>query len=244
MIKVKNDLTGTKFGHLTVLKQAEDYISPRGRHLAMWWVSCDCMSTEMFITQGVALLSGRTISCGCHLKNKLKKFNKYDLSGDYGVGYTSSGEEFWFDLEDYDKIKDYCWYYSDGYVTSHEINNSRQIVLLHKLIMGSYPSEIVDHINHPKTGENKYDNRKQNLRVVTQSQNCMNQHKRSNNTSGVKGISWYKDRNKWGVKITANGKQIHLGFFNEDEFEDAIKARKDAEQKYFGKYNFNNNEQG
>ena len=238
MVKTRKDLTGMKFGHLTVLEQADDYITPQGKHISMWLVVCDCGCSEPFVTQRAALSSGRTTSCGCHLRNKLKKFNKYDLSGDYGVGYTSKGEEFWFDIEDYEKIKNYCWYYSEGYVVSHEIDNNKNRVFLHKLVTGKGVGEIVDHISHPKTNENKYDNRKQNLRAVTQSQNCMNQHKRSNNTSGEKGVSWFKDRNQWGAKITINGKQIHLGFFDEDKFEDAVKTRKAAEEKYFGEYNF------
>lgn len=237
MVSVKKDLTGMVFGHLKVLEQAEDYVSPKGVHVAMWWVVCDCGNSEKFVTQGVALTSRRTISCGCHLKTKLKKYNKYDLSGDYGIGYTSKGEEFWFDLEDYDLIKDYCWHYSYGYVIAHEINYNRKTVRLHDLIMNVKCNEIVDHIDHPDTNENKYDNRKQNLRIVTQSQNCMNQHIRANNTSGIKGVSWCKEKNKWQAKITVNHKQIHLGFFDEDHFEDAIKARQNAEEKYFGEYN-------
>ena len=242
MIKVKKDLTGMKFDHLTVLKQAEDYVSPGGQRHAMWWVICDCGNTDKFTTQGSALQSGRTTSCGCHLKNKLKKYNQYDLSGEYGIGYTFKGEEFWFDLEDYDKIKDYCWYYVDGYVVAHDLDNNKKCIRLHCLVMNSNINERVDHIDHAKTNENKYDNRKQNLRIVTQSQNCMNQHIRSNNTSGIKGVSWAKDRNKWQVKITINGKQIHLGFFNEDKLQDAINARKKAEEKYFGEYNLKEGE--
>ena len=39
-----------------------------------------------------------------------KKSNIYDLSGEYGIGRASNtNQEFYFDLEDYDKIKDYCW---------------------------------------------------------------------------------------------------------------------------------------
>ena len=234
MIKVRKDLTGMKFGYLTVLRQAEDYVTPKDKHMSMWWVICDCGKSSEFTTQGAALTSGRTISCGCHLKNKLKKYNTYDLSGEYGIGYTSKDEEFWFDLEDYDKIKDYCWYYYNGYVHAHEIDNNKINILLHNLVMNRKENEIVDHIFHGKTDENKYDNRKQNLRIVTQSQNCMNQHIRSNNTSGVKGVNWAKDKNKWQAKITINYKQIHLGFF--DKFEDAVKVRKEAEEKYFGEY--------
>lgn len=238
MVKTRKDLIGVKFGHLTVLEQAEDYITPQGKHISMWLVVCDCGCSEPFVTQRSSLSSGRTTSCGCHLRNKLKKYNKYDLSGEYGIGYTSKDEEFWFDLEDYDKIKDYCWYYQNGYATAHEINNSRKSLFLHDLIMVPQDNEVVDHIDHPITNENKYDNRKQNLRKVTQSQNCMNRHLRCDNISGVTGVNWCKDKNKWQSKITVKYQQIHLGFFN--NYEDAIKARKNAEEKYFGEYNFKN----
>lgn len=39
---------------------------------------------------------------------KNKRYNRYDLTGEYGIGYTNQGVEFYFDLEDYDKIKEYC----------------------------------------------------------------------------------------------------------------------------------------
>lgn len=230
-----------KFGKLTVIEQAEDYVTPKGVHMAMWLVKCDCEKSKPFKTQGAALVSGRTRSCGCYLKEKMKKYNTYDLSNEYGIGYTSNGEEFWFDIEDYDKISKYCWYYSDGYVVAHDIDNNKKIVFLHSLVMDVGDGYVVDHIVHPETSENKYDNRKENLRKVTQSQNCMNQHVRSNNKSGVKGISWAKDRGKWQAKITVNYKQIHLGFFAEDKFEDAVNARKLAEEKYFGEYNLTAN---
>ena len=50
---------------------------------------------------------------------KKRKSNRFDISGQFGVGYTSKGEKFYFDLEDYDKIKDYYWYIdAGGYVVS------------------------------------------------------------------------------------------------------------------------------
>ena len=45
MVKVKNDLTGRKFGKLTVLRQVEDLISKSNRHYAMWECECDCGNT-------------------------------------------------------------------------------------------------------------------------------------------------------------------------------------------------------
>lgn len=113
MVKVREDLTGKRFGRLTVLEQAEDYIKPNGEHEAMWLCQCDCGNQKIIL--GTSLRHGRTKSCGCFdketsaIQGKLnKKYNTYDLSGEYGIGYTSKGEEFYFDLEDYDKIKDYC----------------------------------------------------------------------------------------------------------------------------------------
>lgn len=53
----------------------------------------------------------------------------------------------------------------------------------------------------------------------------------SGNKSGRKGVMWLKNRNKWKAYIGFKGKQIHLGHY--DDKEDAIKARKEAEEKYF-----------
>lgn len=55
----------------------------------------------------------------------------------------------------------------------------------------------------------------------------------SNNTSGHRGVSYRKDRNKYRAYIKFQGKNIFLG--NYDNIEDAIKARKCAEEKYFDK---------
>ena len=52
-----------------------------------------------------------------------------------------------------------------------------------------------------------------------------------NNTSGVKGVSWNKRFNNWETYITFQGKRIYLGRFKNKQ--DAIKARKEAEEKYF-----------
>ena len=113
------DLTGEKFGFLTVVKRAEDYVSPKGYHSVQWLCKCDCGNEHVVL--GSNLTRHLIESCGCLRKNPSiiirRKYNNYDLSGEYGIGYTSKGEEFYFDLEDYDKIKDYCWFKNDsGYI--------------------------------------------------------------------------------------------------------------------------------
>ena len=161
------------------------------------------------------------------------KRNEYDLSGEYGIGYTCNGE-FYFDLEDFDKIKNYCWYINwYGYVTTidREVNKRIQ---MHRIIMDVVDPNIeVDHKNGSNT---KNDNRKYNLRVATRSQNGMNKEKMSTNTSGVTGVGWHKGKSKWRAYIKKNGKWIDLGYY--DNFDDAVIARKDAEKIYFGQWSY------
>lgn len=222
------DLTGMRFGRLVVIKRVEDYILPKGRKCVRWLCKCDCGNEVVVFSNNI----GKTTwSCGCFQKENMskvkKKYNTYDLTGEYGIGYTSKGDEFYFDLEDYDKIKNYCWMVdSDGYIIS------AKGVLLHNIIMGD---KFIDHKNHKK-----YDNRKLNLRKVNASQNQMNSSKRSDNTSGYTGVSFNKSKNKWIAYIAINGEQKYLGAF--DKKEDAVKVRKEAEEKYFGEFSYDNSQ--
>lgn len=68
------DLTGQKFGKLTVIKQAEHYISPKGKYKARWFCLCEC-GNEV-IVHADSLKSGRTTSCGCVRKEKTSNINK------------------------------------------------------------------------------------------------------------------------------------------------------------------------
>lgn len=225
------DLTGMRFGRLTVVRRAEDYISPSGKHRIRWLCDCDCGNSTTVLGEN---LGKTTYSCGCFNKERasarMKKFNTYDLSGKYGIGYTSKGEEFYFDLEDYDKIKKYYWYKNDqGYVLAYTQNKTLR---MHKLFV---EGQYIDHIN-----SNTSDNRRSNLRVVNKSQNSMNRGLQSNNASGATGVYWHKQSSKWVAFIQINRKHIHLGSF--ENFEDAVKARKDGEEKYFGEFSYDNSQ--
>ena len=167
-------------------------------------------------------------------KELFSKTNKYDLSGEYGIGYDSNGQKFYFDLEDYDKIKDYCWYVDPyGYVTTIDRKINKRI-RMHRIIMGVFDENIdVDHKNGSDTTT---DNRKYNLRIATRSQNNMNKSIMRTNTSGVTGVSWHKNYGKWRSYIKKNGKQIDLGYY--DDFDEAVKVRKEAEKFYFGKWSY------
>lgn len=242
IVKAKEDLTNKKIGNWIVICQAEDYISPNtGKRYAQWLCECDCEKHTRKIIQQGHLKNNESLLC-CSYKNKsarkrMKKYNTYDLSGEYGVGYTTKGEEFWFDLEDYDLIKDYCWYKDkDGYFATKTYGTANPMrITMHRLVMGFPDATDIDHIHGKET---RYDNRKSNLRTATHSQNNMNKGLQINNSSGITGISWFAKTNQWRAYIIINKKFVHLGLY--DNLEDAIKARKEAENKYFGEFSYDN----
>lgn len=232
----EDDMIGKKFGLLTVIERTDNYIFPNGDSVIAYNCRCDCGNSKVIPKR--SLKNGSTKSCGCiHTeivrklgKSNIKK-NTYDLDGEYGVGYIIEGKVFYFDKEDYNLIKDYYWNVFKGYVVS-ETNKQDVKTRMHRLIMNCIDKNLdVDHINH-----NTVDNRKENLRIVTRSQNQMNMQGRSNNTSGVAGVIFNKNANKWAVAIQKDNKRIHLGVF--DNFDEAVKVRKEAEIKYFGDYRY------
>lgn len=131
-------------------------------------------------------------------------------------------------------INDYNWYVcKDGNTcyayTNINHNGKRTTMKLHRLIMGlNFGDErVVDHLNH-----NGLDNRECNLEIKTNQENCMNMQISKRNTSGVTGVNFRKDRQKWQARIHINGKNKKLGHF--DTLEEATRVRKDAEKKYYG----------
>lgn len=87
---------------------------------------------------------------------------------------------------------------------------------------GVAPGEEIDHINRVKL-----DNRIENLRDADRSVNVLNRALQKNNTTGVVGVNWRKDRQRWTASISKNKRSRHLGYFA--HIEDAIRARRTAE---------------
>lgn len=173
-----------------------------------------------------------------------KRYNTYDLSGEYGIGYTRKGEPFYFDLEDYDLIKEYCWSISGSTKTvcaSGGVTKGNKHIALHRLVMGvadAGKDVQVDHIYHKR-----YDNRKSQLRICNNSQNSFNKSAQSNNTSGCPGVSWDKKDKVWHAYIQKDGKRINKYFHSYDE---ATSWRKNMEEQIFKEFRYqgdeNNNE--
>ena len=97
----------------------------------------------------------------------------------------------------------------------------------HKLayiyVYGEAPNDDIDHINR-----NTKDNRICNLRSVSRSDNLINNPILSNNTSGIRGVSFDKRLKKWHAYIKKNYKRINLGLF--EDIKEATLARKTAEK--------------
>jgi hypothetical protein len=92
---------------------------------------------------------------------------------------------------------------------------------------GAWPKIQIDHID----GDPK-NNRFINLRPATQAQNLRNKCIQSNCKSGVQGVVWREEREKWMAYINVNGRFRHLGYF--DDLGEATEARRNGALKYHG----------
>lgn len=209
-----------------------------------YW-KCKCECGHEWSCNGAKVREGSTLSCGCLHKERTieharelgylygghnKKYNDYDLSNDFGVGYFSSGEMFYFDLEDYDKIKDFYWSNNHGYAVARVYNDgSREYVYMHRLVVDVGDNEVVDHINR-----NRLNNLKGNLRIADNLGNARNASLAKNNTSGFTGVVEDKIHNRWIAQITINYKNKCVGIYKSKE--DAVRARLRAEKEYFGEF--------
>jgi len=132
------------------------------------------------------------------------------------------------DDEDFEVLSKYKWCYHKkktdytGYaVRSVRISRNKiETITLHSCVLNIPIGMVVDHINR-----DGLDNRKENLRIATVSQNAFNRKLSKNNKSGYKGVSWNKGSKKWQVFIIEGGKNRNLGSY--DKVEDAAKVYND-----------------
>lgn len=109
---------------------------------------------------------------------------------------------------------------------AHGGGNSR---LLHREIVSADSGQVVDHING-----DTLDNRRDNLRICTDSQNKQNVPKRSTSSSKFKGVSWQARDKRWVASIRKERKTRHLGVFRNEE--DAARAYDAAARIHFGSF--------
>lgn len=237
LVKIKEDMTGWKMcehgvpnSRWVVIERAEDKIYSNGTHMRQWLCECSCEKHTRKIISEVSLKNGDAKSCGCTRKGSRRKYNKYDLTGEYGIGWTSNtNKEFYFDLDRYNSIKEICWCEAIRHgmhcLLGKDLKTDKVVSMHVYLGYKNY-----DHINR-----NELDNRSCNLRPCTQQENVRNKSIRTDNTSGVTGVDWSKNKQKWRVRIyNDQKKEVLIGYF--DTLNDAAQARLDAEKKYYKEF--------
>ncbi|MCL2355717.1 MAG: AP2 domain-containing protein [Defluviitaleaceae bacterium] len=201
------DLTGKKFGKLTVLKKSD--VKKRGRN--MWDCICDCGNKATVL--GANLEKGVTKSCGClskvpHEHMLGKKFGRLTvvrMSNIKKYGYTA-----WECI---------CECGNETIVSGTILRQGDT------LSCGCLRTEAC------QRGIVKARTKLDSTRVDGVLTAALDKKMLKNNKSGVKGVCFANKAQKWLAAIGINNKQIRLGAF--DNFEDAVEARKKAEEKYF-----------
>jgi len=154
--------------------------------------------------------------------------------------WNISGYDVLIDDEDYERLKEFkynvyrhkvieqglYYFYRNIY-----INGKKTTTKLHRDIMRCTVGDGLE-VDH-RYGDT-LDNRKENLRFSTHAENMRNQKTPKNNTSGVKGVGWYKRTKKWRARIWINGRQHTLSYHS--DIEDARKAYAKASVEYHGEF--------
>lgn len=191
-----NDLTGQRFGSLTVLGQTEKRTSNRS---VLWCCRCDC-GKEVLLARNV-LVSGNTTSCGCWARRELddlsgQRFGKLTVVSFHG---KTNGHRTWNCRCDCGK---------ETVVRESNLKNglSKSCGCEHS------PKKILHFVNG------------------TCLEHLQTNHISKANTSGVRGVYFNKQRKKWIAQIMFRGKCHYLGGY--DNFDEAVQARKKGEKMF------------
>ena len=212
MVNTKDDFTGMRFGHLTVIEQGDDYIDKKGTKYARWKCICDCGTIKNVFSS--LLKSGQVKSCGCMHYTACKKYNDYEVCEDgiVKISLTNCDEFAICDIDDWEYLQQYCW--SRGGTGYAEARVDGITTPLHHLILQNCPDGLVrDHINR-----NKLDNRRCNLRFVTRSEN--NRNKLVYNKNGYRGV----------IKTKNINNPYYVTYLNEDNKKVFSKSFKTLEE--------------
>ena len=209
------NLIGREFGRLTVVARAENNKSGQTR----WECTCKCGNSVTI--SGTSLVSAKTKSCGCLNKEKAGNLNRT-----HGLSKTKI-------YNSWRGMKERC---INPNHSSFEIYGGRGITFDKKWNtfegfyedMGDSYQEGFE-LDRIDVNGNYC---KENCRWSDQSEQCYNQRKRKDNSSGRTGVNWHVKNQKWTASIRVNNKIIYLGSFI--NFEDAVKAREVAEIEYYG----------
>jgi len=200
---------GEVYGRLKVLERAEDYIVPStGKRQPRYL--CECLCCGEKVTVNASNLKNQQ-SCGClriadltgKVFGRLTVLRKAD-------GRSGNNSFLW-------ECKCSCG------------NADAVVVPTDRLKSGETQSCGCLHID--TAAARTADMRAKTHIAGTNLGNIAKNAKSAYNTSGVRGVNWHKKTQMWQVRIHVQGKSISLGYYH--DFADAVKARQEAEEKYF-----------
>ena len=154
------------------------------------------------------------------------------IEGDVAYVPLTKGYEAVIDAADVHLVKGRPWHAKPDKSCVYARTNvqksdgTRTTVMMHQLLTGF---AMTDHIN----GDGLC-NRRSNLRAATIEQNNQNAAKPRTNTSGIKGVTWDRQRNKWRATISVGSKGVHLGYFSTPDDAAAVYAK--ASAKHHGEF--------
>lgn len=208
------DRTNQRYGSLIVIKRAPN----NKENKAMWLCECDCGNTV--VVPASQLANGQKYSCGCLYKGKpilYRRTHKNKLYNQWsGMIYRCTHES----------ASHYERYGERGVSVCKEWIDSFESFADWSIANGYSDTLEIDRIDN--NGNYSPDN----CRWVSHMENSRNRNTRKTSKSGVAGVMFREDIQKWRVSIGVNYKRINIGNF--DSFDDAVAARKKAEQEYWG----------
>lgn len=205
------DITGLKYSKLTTIRKT----GSNKNKMMMWLCQCECGNLKE-VSQN-DLQSKGVQSCGCLHKdvtvNDLtnKKFGRLTVLGDSGVRKNNHNNVVWSCLCECGNVSNI---------------NSRDLISGSSQSCGCLQVDVARETLKDTSIKTDKWNRKESTKLTS-----LDQKLSSTNTSGYKGVTWDKSRKKWVSQITLQGRHMNLGRFSNKQ--DAINARKEAEDKYF-----------
>lgn len=214
------DIIGQKFGKLTVLECLGKLDDRPGKPLCYKCV-CEC-GREISVLRN-SLIRGLSKSCGMCNKQPAPWISQEE---DYYRYHCSDGDSFIFSPCDLDLAKAYKWFLKDGYAAA---SDGGKLLTFARLALGAKADEYVDHASMVTRDE-----RRENLRICSWSDNNCNKILQSNNTSGFKGVSFHKLSGKYTTHLWKDG-IFHYGGLHEDPIQAAL-AYDELARKYHGEF--------
>lgn len=239
----KTDLIGKKFNKLTVIKfdRVEHRRDDKGknRDKGYWLCKCEC-GKEVSIARN-DLITGKIKSCGCLYKDnglKTAKRNLKDLTGKkfnklLVIGLDRIEEKIY---SKGDKRNIYYW--------KCRCDCGEEVIISGKRLKDGRIKDCKDAKRNETESYTKIGNefKKENILKEGTRLDYLSSKIGKANTSGVRGVSFKKDKNKFRARIRFKGKEYHLGYY--ETMEEAKEARKKAEEKFYKpmleKYNYKN----